>query len=62
MSLKLIDYGDVVLIDNSHVGYLWESFNHPINTFLNGMTFHENLTLTSWKNESDQGSGSFIFQ
>ncbi|CAL5200481.1 unnamed protein product [Lathyrus oleraceus] len=59
--VKLLDSGNLVLMDDDH-GYLWQSFQHPTDTFLPGMKMDINLTLSSWKNENDPESGSFIFK
>ena len=59
--VKLLDSGNLVLMDDDQ-GYLWQSFQHPTDTFLPGMKMDINLTLRSWKNENDPGSGSFTFQ
>ncbi|XP_058779978.1 G-type lectin S-receptor-like serine/threonine-protein kinase At4g03230 isoform X2 [Vicia villosa] len=60
-TVKLLDSGNLVLMDDDH-GYLWQSFQHPTDTFLPGMKMDMNLTLSSWKNESDPESGSFVFK
>ncbi|RHN75620.1 putative non-specific serine/threonine protein kinase [Medicago truncatula] len=59
--VKLLDSGNLVLMDDDH-GYLWQSFQHPTDTFLPGMKMDINLALSSWKNENDPGIGSFAFQ
>lgn len=59
--MKLLDSGNIVLMDDDH-GYLWQSFQHPTYTFLPGMKMNTNLTLRSWKNENDPGTGSFTFE
>jgi len=59
--VRLLDSGNLVIMDDDH-GYLWQSFQHPTDTFLPGMKMDINLTLRSWKNENDPGIGSFAFQ
>ncbi|XP_059282341.1 uncharacterized protein LOC132036120 [Lycium ferocissimum] len=54
-TVKLLDSGNLVLVDESG-DKLWESFLHPTDTFLPGMTMDENLKLT------DSKSGKYIFQ
>ncbi|KAL2499526.1 G-type lectin S-receptor-like serine/threonine-protein kinase [Abeliophyllum distichum] len=45
---------------------LWESFNHPLDSFLPGMKIGlnnrtwEHINLTSWKSDSDPYPGSFM--
>ncbi|XP_045806195.1 G-type lectin S-receptor-like serine/threonine-protein kinase At4g03230 [Trifolium pratense] len=59
--VKLLDSGNLVLMDDD--GYmLWQSFQHPTDTFLPGMKMNINLTLSSWRNENDPESGSFAFE
>ncbi|XP_019158932.1 PREDICTED: G-type lectin S-receptor-like serine/threonine-protein kinase At4g03230 [Ipomoea nil] len=45
---RLLDSGNLVLIDNLSGKTLWQSFGHPADTFLPGMKMDESLTLTSW--------------
>ncbi|KAJ1394461.1 putative serine/threonine-protein kinase [Sesbania bispinosa] len=63
-TVKLLDSGNLVLMDDDHSGmsYLWQSFLHPTDTFLPGMKMDANATLTSWKNDNDPGTGSFTFR
>ncbi|XP_057455770.1 G-type lectin S-receptor-like serine/threonine-protein kinase At4g03230 isoform X2 [Lotus japonicus] len=61
-SVKLMDSGNLVLLDE-HVGMkLWESFEHPTDTFLPGMKMDKTLELTCWKSLSDPGRGNFTFK
>ncbi|GMY05171.1 G-type lectin S-receptor-like serine/threonine-protein kinase At4g03230 [Fagus crenata] len=41
---------------------LSESFEHPTDTFLPGMSMDSNLILTSWRDRDDPGSGNFNFR
>jgi len=59
-TLKLQDDGNVVLIENDTV--IWQSFDNPTDTFLQGMKRDSNLKLTSWKSPDDPSPGSFMFQ
>ena len=60
-SVKLMDSGNLVLVDG-HLGKnLWESFQHPTDTFLPGMNMENNLELTCWRGLDDPGSGNFTF-
>ncbi|MFS7979055.1 putative protein kinase RLK-Pelle-DLSV family [Helianthus anomalus] len=61
-TLKLLDTGNVVLIDVELRCILWQSFETPTDTFLPGMKMGRNLKLTSWRTVTDPGSGSFKFQ
>ncbi|KAI3774498.1 hypothetical protein L1987_49056 [Smallanthus sonchifolius] len=61
-SLKLLDTGNVVLINVASRYILWQSFETPTDTFLPGMIMGTNMTLTSWKGVTDPGFGSFMFQ
>ncbi|KAI3803876.1 hypothetical protein L1987_32040 [Smallanthus sonchifolius] len=61
-TLKLLDTGNVVLIDVASGSILWQSFETPTNTFLPGMIMGTNMSLTSWKGITDPGLGSFVFQ
>lgn len=63
-TVKLMNSGNLVLLDG-HFGmmsYMWQSFQHPTDTFLPGMKMDANLTLTSWKDASQPGSGNFTFK
>uniref|UniRef100_A0A6M2F0S7 Non-specific serine/threonine protein kinase n=1 Tax=Populus davidiana TaxID=266767 RepID=A0A6M2F0S7_9ROSI len=61
---KLLDSGNLVLCDSntSSTTILWQSFDHPNDTFLSGMKMSANLKLTSWKSEVDPQEGDFTFQ
>ncbi|KAM0009262.1 putative protein kinase RLK-Pelle-DLSV family [Helianthus debilis subsp. tardiflorus] len=61
-TLKLLDTGNVVLIDVELRCILWQSFETPTDTFLPGMKMGKSLKLTSWSTGTDPGSGSFKFQ
>ncbi|KAI3774499.1 hypothetical protein L1987_49057 [Smallanthus sonchifolius] len=61
-ALKLLDTGNVVLINVASRNILWQSFETPTDTFLPGMIMGTNMTLTSWKGVTDPGFGSFMFQ
>ncbi|KAI4334054.1 hypothetical protein L6164_018791 [Bauhinia variegata] len=61
-TVKLMDSGNLVLIDYQSNLNLWQSFEHPTDTFLPGMKMDSNLELTSWRSSSDPGSGDFTFK
>ncbi|PWA61907.1 S-locus glycoprotein domain-containing protein [Artemisia annua] len=64
---QLYDSGNLVITDGNSMKILWESFDHPTDTFLPGMKIGKNyLTgaewhLTSWKSIHDPAIGEFIF-
>ena len=62
----LLDTGNLVLINGSNSdSYLWESFNHPTDTWMPGGWLGVNKitgeyqSLTSWKNSDDPAPGLF---
>ncbi|XP_073262835.1 G-type lectin S-receptor-like serine/threonine-protein kinase At4g03230 isoform X1 [Populus alba] len=61
---KLLDSGNLVLCDSNTLSttILWQSFDHPTDTFLSGMKMSADLKLTSWKSEVDPQEGNFKFQ
>ncbi|KAI3736241.1 hypothetical protein L6452_15779 [Arctium lappa] len=62
-TLKLFDTGNAVLIEKSEKStFIWQSFLHPTDTFLQGMNMDLNLKLISWKSPDDPSPGSFVFQ
>lgn len=60
---KLNDTGNLILyyVVRSE-RELWQSFEHPTDTFLFGMKNDENLVLTSWTSEDDPTPGNFTFK
>jgi hypothetical protein len=61
---KLLDSGNLVLCDSNTLltTILWQSFQHPTDTFLPGMKMNGDLKLTSWKSQVDPKEGNFTFQ
>ncbi|KAG6738989.1 hypothetical protein POTOM_058624 [Populus tomentosa] len=61
---KLLDSGNLVLCDSNTplTTILWQSFQHPTDTFLPGMKMSGDLKLTSWKSQVDPIEGNFKFQ
>ncbi|KAB2091216.1 hypothetical protein ES319_A03G176400v1 [Gossypium barbadense] len=60
---KLNDTGNLILYDVDGLKRkLWQSFEHPTDTFLFGMKNDENLVLTSWTSEDDPAPGNFTFK
>ena len=64
-SLYLSNAGNLILNESSGNQILWQSFDHPTDTFLPGMKLTADLTarkstlLRSWKNPNDPGEGNF---
>jgi hypothetical protein len=64
-SAQLLDSGNLVLQGNTTGTFLWESFQHPSNTFIEKMKISTNVRtgkkvqLTSWKSPSDPSIGNF---
>ena len=64
---QLTDVGNLVLFLNETGEVLWQSFDYPTDTFLQGMklgldrTTGLNRILTSWKSKDDPGIGNFSF-
>lgn len=62
---QLLDSGNLVVRDASSL--LWQSFDHPTDTYLPGMDLGWNLLtgkenyLTSWKRKDDPAAGEFTF-
>ncbi|KAJ0743855.1 putative protein kinase RLK-Pelle-DLSV family [Helianthus annuus] len=57
--LKLLDTGNAVLMNVESGSTLWQSFEHPTDTFLPGMKMDKKINLTSWKSVTDPAPGSF---
>ncbi|KAJ8628338.1 hypothetical protein MRB53_021645 [Persea americana] len=56
---KLLDTGNLVLLEHGEERVLWQSFEHPSDTFLSTMKLGESKRLRSWKSLSDPSIGSF---
>ncbi|GAA0168919.1 transmembrane signal receptor [Lithospermum erythrorhizon] len=59
---KLLDTGNLVLIDGQSGKIWWQSFKHPTDTFLPGMKMTAELELTSWIELSRPGTGIYKFK
>ncbi|KAK7405147.1 hypothetical protein VNO78_06345 [Psophocarpus tetragonolobus] len=68
--VQLLDSGNLVIRDerdngNSEENFVWQSFDYPCDTLLQGMKLGWNLKtglnryLTAWKNSEDPSSGDF---
>ncbi|XP_059437188.1 G-type lectin S-receptor-like serine/threonine-protein kinase At1g11330 [Corylus avellana] len=64
-SAQLLDSGNLVLQGNTTGTFLWESFQHPSDTFMKNMKIStdvrtgKKVQLTSWKSPSDPSIGNF---
>ncbi|KAF6159068.1 hypothetical protein GIB67_032685 [Kingdonia uniflora] len=65
---QLLDSGNFVLryeSNNDSESYIWQSFDYPLDSLLDGMKLGWNLetgfsrNLTSWKNDNDPSPGEF---
>ncbi|KAK4255410.1 hypothetical protein QN277_008413 [Acacia crassicarpa] len=62
-AVKLMDSGNLILFDDRvSINNLWQSFEHPTDTFLPYMEMDKNIKLTSWRTVDDPASGDFTFQ
>ncbi|XP_011018711.1 PREDICTED: G-type lectin S-receptor-like serine/threonine-protein kinase At4g03230 [Populus euphratica] len=61
---KLLDSGNLVFGDSNTLltTILWQSFEHPTDTFLSGMKMSGKLKLISWKSQVDPKEGNFTFK
>ncbi|KAA8523808.1 hypothetical protein F0562_010231 [Nyssa sinensis] len=68
---QLLDSGNLVLLDKTSTSsntYLWQSFDFPCDTRLQGMKMGKNSDtgldqyLTSWKSADDPSSGDFTYR
>ncbi|KAI9083659.1 hypothetical protein K1719_034360 [Acacia pycnantha] len=64
-SARLLDYGNLVLVDGTTGERMWQSFQHPCDTLLQDMILSTNqhtgekVKLISWNSTSDPSSGEF---
>ncbi|KAK2967426.1 hypothetical protein RJ640_022358 [Escallonia rubra] len=64
-SARLLDTGDLVLEDETSGRILWESFEHPSNSYLEKMKLSthvngdEKVMITSWRSPSDPSIGKY---
>ncbi|CAI9759941.1 unnamed protein product [Fraxinus pennsylvanica] len=59
-TVKLMDYGNLKFFDGRSP--LWQSFEHPTDTFLPGMKMNDRMFLASWSNPTDPAFGDFKFR
>ncbi|XP_058073094.1 G-type lectin S-receptor-like serine/threonine-protein kinase At4g03230 isoform X2 [Magnolia sinica] len=66
-SMKLLDNGNLILVDRNSGTVRWQSFDHPSDTLLPGMKIGmnkktgENRLLLSWKDVDNPAPGSYSF-
>ncbi|KAH6835577.1 hypothetical protein C2S53_003119 [Perilla frutescens var. hirtella] len=65
--VQLLDTGNLVVVDETTEGYIWQSFDYPTDTWLPGMTMVADMdaagvktNLTSWRNSDDPSPGDFV--
>ncbi|KAL4359737.1 hypothetical protein AHAS_Ahas08G0107300 [Arachis hypogaea] len=64
ITVKLMDSGNLMLLQYDQTGKtttMYQSFDHPTDTFLLGMNMDLDLKLTSWSSDNDPQSGSYTF-
>uniref|UniRef100_A0A2C9VLS2 Receptor-like serine/threonine-protein kinase n=1 Tax=Manihot esculenta TaxID=3983 RepID=A0A2C9VLS2_MANES len=65
---QLLDSGNLILVQERSGRVLWESFDHPTDTFLPGMKLGLNREtgihqfLTSWRSVDDPGTGDYSLE
>ncbi|XVF04048.1 hypothetical protein REPUB_Repub05bG0047300 [Reevesia pubescens] len=68
---ELLDSGNLIVKeenDNNPENYLWQSFDYPCDTLLQGMKLGRNLItgldrhMSSWKSPDDPSPGNFTYQ
>ncbi|KAF7119324.1 hypothetical protein RHSIM_Rhsim13G0165800 [Rhododendron simsii] len=66
--LKLLDTGNLVVVDSSTGNYSWQSFDHPCDTLVPGMKLGWDLSknqewyLTSWNSLQDPSKGDYTYR
>ncbi|KAK6932452.1 Serine-threonine/tyrosine-protein kinase, catalytic domain [Dillenia turbinata] len=64
--IQLLDSGNLVLVEENSTLYVWQSFDHPIDTLLSGMKIGldrktgQNRFLTSWRSSDDPSQGDYM--
>ncbi|XP_047331764.1 G-type lectin S-receptor-like serine/threonine-protein kinase At1g11410 [Impatiens glandulifera] len=68
VSCQLLDTGNLKLVDGEEETVVWQSFDHPTDTWLPFMKLGLdrktglNRFITSWKSKDDPGTGEFSYQ
>ncbi|XP_047336092.1 G-type lectin S-receptor-like serine/threonine-protein kinase At1g11410 [Impatiens glandulifera] len=68
VSCQLLDTGNLKLVDGEEETVVWQSFDHPTDTWLPFMKLGLdrktglNRFLTSWKSEDDPGTGESVYK
>ncbi|KAH6775703.1 hypothetical protein C2S52_013264 [Perilla frutescens var. hirtella] len=66
--VQLLDSGNLVVVEETKEGYLWQSFDYPTDTWLPGMKIVDDIdagvktNLTSWRNSDDPSPGDFVLK
>ncbi|KAK4484856.1 hypothetical protein RD792_007456 [Penstemon davidsonii] len=60
-TMRLSDYGNLVLSDGRPGKSLWQSFDYPTNTFLPHMIMDKRIELISWITPSNPAPGDYRF-
>ncbi|KAK9089571.1 hypothetical protein Scep_028653 [Stephania cephalantha] len=62
LSYKLLDSGNLVLVQENKSDVLWQSFDYPTDTLKFGFNWKLGLnwSLTSWKSRDDPSNGDFV--
>ncbi|KAF7119281.1 hypothetical protein RHSIM_Rhsim13G0165900 [Rhododendron simsii] len=66
--LKLLDTGNLVVVDSNTGNYSWQSFDHPCDTLVPGMKLGWDLSnnqewyLTSWNSLQDPSTGDYTYR
>ncbi|GAU36624.1 hypothetical protein TSUD_387760 [Trifolium subterraneum] len=61
VTTHLQNTGNLVLLEDATGKTIWESFEHPTNTFLPNMILSTNQKTGSWKTPSNPAIGNFFF-
>ncbi|XP_040369628.1 G-type lectin S-receptor-like serine/threonine-protein kinase RKS1 isoform X4 [Rosa chinensis] len=68
-STQLLDTGNLVVFQDDKNGiFIWQSFDHPIDTLIPGMKVGvswktgQEWVLTSWKSQDDPGTGDYTYR
>nr|GMD96441.1 G-type lectin S-receptor-like serine/threonine-protein kinase At4g27290 [Ipomoea batatas] len=62
---KLLDSGNLVVMDENSENFLWQSFDHPTDTLLQGTSLGKNFvtglesSLSAWNTETDPSTGQY---
>ncbi|KAL1567084.1 putative serine/threonine-protein kinase receptor [Salvia divinorum] len=66
--LKLLDTGNLVVVDSTKQGYIWQSFDYPTDNWLPGIKLVDDSDggveryLRSWRTSEDPSPGEFVYR